>query len=145
MLSSVGWISIVEVGQLIWIDFIHNNPHRPQSNALSMILTSPIFGLLGTLVWNFIPAMVAAAVIATAVQIYRRAPWPVIVIVEVLCSSLTLWLWTGTVNAGGNDWQLLDVLWRIAEYQGPVWVVSWLLLIRYYSKFLEQSADHAMA
>ena len=142
-LSSTVWLSVLLCGELVWVDFVRSNPHRPQSNAAFMMLLSPLYGLFGTLVWNLMAILVASAAIAFVVLIFRRVWWPAYVVIVGFCSYLTVRLWVGTINVDGNAWELVDTLWRVAMYQAPTWLLSWIIISAYFPNFFARSVPAA--
>ncbi len=67
-------IGVMNVAELTLIDFVHGNPHRPQSNALFMMAVfTPIFGItgaIGTFLIFTVPQLFQAALIVTSSQIF---------------------------------------------------------------------------
>jgi hypothetical protein len=67
-------IGVMNVAELTLIDFVHGNPHRPQSNALFMMAVfTPIFGIIGaigTFLIFTVPQLFQAALIVTLSQIF---------------------------------------------------------------------------
>jgi len=55
-------ITINMIGNIVWVDFIHYNPNRSQSNALIMIVLSPIDGLIFSLMDSELPLIVGTIV-----------------------------------------------------------------------------------
>jgi hypothetical protein len=47
------------VGKVAWVDFLHHNPNRSQANALLMVLLSPLYGLVDTLLLAALPLIAA--------------------------------------------------------------------------------------
>jgi hypothetical protein len=73
------------IGELIWVDFLHYNPNRSQSNAAHMMLLSPIYGLLGTLALMELPILTGAIVALAAHQMWGRVPFAVLGVMLPLC------------------------------------------------------------
>jgi hypothetical protein len=69
---------------IIWIDFIHDNPHRSQLNALYLIAESPITGLILTLYYS-LPVIVGAIVAMVSHRIWGRVPFYSLVVMLPLC------------------------------------------------------------
>lgn len=67
-------IGVMNVAELTLIDFVHGNPHRPQSNALFMMAVfTPIFGMIGaigTFLIFTVPQLFQAALIVILSRIF---------------------------------------------------------------------------
>jgi hypothetical protein len=72
---------------VIWTDFIHHNPNRPPSNALFMLATSPIEGVLGSLALTLIAVIVGALLMAAAIRAFGRLQLWVAIGVAPLCAA----------------------------------------------------------
>jgi len=67
-------IGVMNVAELTLIDFVHGNPHRPQSNALFMMAVyTPIFGVvgaIGTFLIFTLPQLFQAALVIILSRIF---------------------------------------------------------------------------
>jgi hypothetical protein len=73
------------ISDLTWVDFIHQNPNRPQSNALTMMALSPLYGLFFALglseLW-----LIAATMLGILGQLFwRRVPYSSILVMLPVC------------------------------------------------------------
>lgn len=85
LVLQIALYTLFMIADLIWVDFLHHNPNRPQSNALEMMALSPLYGLLQTLAWSLL-WLVAAALLAIAAQlIWRRVPYRFLLIMLPVC------------------------------------------------------------
>ena len=75
---------INDIVGIIWIDFIHYNPHRSQVHALYLIAESPLTGLILTLYYS-LPIIVGAVVAAIIQRIWGRVPFYSLVVILPLC------------------------------------------------------------
>jgi len=75
---------IYVICRVIWIDFVHYNPHRSQLNALYLIAQSPIDALILTLYYS-LPVIVGAIVAMVSHRIWGRVPFYSLVAMLPLC------------------------------------------------------------
>ena len=129
------------ITELVFVDFVHGNPHRPKSNAVEMMwLFSIIFGIISTigcfLVFS-LPQMVQAVLHAKAKQFSRPFSYLSILLTIPLLSVLTWYCWeylTPTdFNLGineGPDWKpyqhgiTIQRYLAALAYQTPISVYS---------------------
>jgi hypothetical protein len=136
--SAHGVTIIVE---LVLVDFVHGNPHRPQSNALFMMaFYPPLFGvviMVGTFLVFALPQFLQAALIVTLGPVFGDRARFAVLFVLPLTAILTWYCYdflTPTdfnlgVNAG-SDWQpfehglSLSRYMKTLSYQSPVTLFS---------------------
>jgi hypothetical protein len=72
------------ISDLTWVDFIHQNPNRPQSNALTMMALSPLYGLFFAL--GLSELWLAATMLGILGQLFwRRVPYSSILVMLPVC------------------------------------------------------------
>lgn len=118
------WLSLIfaiiamtsNITELVFVDFVHGNPHRPKSNAVEMMwLFSIIFGItsiIGCFLVFSLPQIVQAVLHSKARQLPRPFSYVSILLTIPLISVLTWYCWeylTPTdFNLGineGPDWK----------------------------------------
>jgi hypothetical protein len=67
-------LALWQVGDLIWVDFLHTNPDRTQSHALTMIALSPFNGMLGAVSGAALPVLCGAMTLTLGCIFYGRIP-----------------------------------------------------------------------
>jgi len=74
---------------VIWVDFIHYNPHRTLSDSLTMIACSPIIGLFFTLMSSELTLIIGAIGVIFSHWIWKRLPLYSLLIIIPLCIYAT--------------------------------------------------------
>ena len=118
------WLSLIfsviaimsNITELVFVDFVHGNPHRPKSNAVEMMwLFSIIFGIIsivGCFLVFSLPQIAQAVLHSKAKQLPRPLSYLSILLAIPLFSVITWYCWeylTPTdFNLGineGPDWR----------------------------------------
>ncbi|HWR42548.1 hypothetical protein [Sporomusa sp.] len=81
---TVAVYAINDICGIVWIDFVHYNPHRSQAHALQLIAMSPITGLILTLYYS-LPVIVGAMVAAVFQRILGRIPFYSLAVMLPIC------------------------------------------------------------
>jgi len=76
--------TIYEMCRIVWIDFMHYNPHRSQAHALELIAGSPIDGLILTLYYS-LPVIVGAMVAGVFQRIWGYIPFYSLTVMLPIC------------------------------------------------------------
>lgn len=76
--------TIYQICGIVWIDFMHFNPHRSQSQALQLIAESPISGVILSL-YYLLPVIVGAMVAAAFQRIWGRIPFYTLAVMLPIC------------------------------------------------------------
>jgi hypothetical protein len=78
-------IALWLIGDLIWVDFLHTNPNRTQSNALTVIALSPLYGLFGAVFGSALPILCGSITLTIGGRFYRRIPAWLFVLSAPIC------------------------------------------------------------
>lgn len=104
---------------IIWIDFIHYNPHRSQQHALELIAWSPISALFYTLYYSL--TLIAGTIVAMISHwIWGRVPFFSLAIILPLC----VFVWYKQIPSGPHPFEHIDFFWLFIM-QLPVWLGCW--------------------
>ena len=86
---TVGMVMVWDIGDLVWVDFIHHNPNRSQENALEMMAWSPFLGLLFALLGAELPLIAGAVMAAAAHRFWGRIPfWTLLLMLPVCVGAM---------------------------------------------------------
>jgi hypothetical protein len=120
-------IAVWSIGDLVFDDFIHDNPYRPRSDALIQIALSPLRGLFGALMISELWLGGATILALASHRIWGRVPFVSIMVMLPICGSL-LYLQGQFVLAPGDtdlDLRLPYVVLRNATMQLPILIGCW--------------------
>jgi hypothetical protein len=120
-------IAVWSIGDLVFDDFIHDNPYRPWSDALIQIALSPLRGLFGALMISELWLGGATILALASHRIWGRVPFGSIMVMLPICGSL-LYLQGQVVLAPGDtdlDFSLPYVVLRNATMQLPILIGCW--------------------
>jgi hypothetical protein len=116
---------------LIWVDFIHYNPNRSQSNALLMMALSPIYGLFIALLNSELSLIIGALGAMISQWIWRRVTLYSLVAMFPLC-CYAMYIQMNAFPGFYSDPPLplpFDVvIWRIlmiSMFQIPILIGCW--------------------
>jgi len=86
ILHYVVWMAY-SICDIIWIDFVHSNPHRSQTDALYLIAEAPIFAFIA--LFFSVSQVIAATVIAMiSHRIWEHVPFYSLFVMVPVCSVL---------------------------------------------------------
>jgi hypothetical protein len=120
-------IAVWSIGDLVFDDFIHDNPYRPRSDALIQIALSPLRGLFGALMISELWLGGATILALASHRIWGRVPFGSIMVMLPICGSL-LYLQGQVVLAPGDtdlDFSLPHAVLRNAAMQLPILIGCW--------------------
>jgi len=129
---SVAVLTVFAIGNVVWVDFLHDNPNRSHFNAMEMIVMSPGFGVFGALLL-FGYALVTGAICAViSFAIFQRVPlW-------LLIAAIPLCLFAAYAQADFEWFREADgvtdvviVLGRLAFVELTVMIGCWWFIRRY--------------
>jgi MFS family permease len=124
-LLNIAIAAVWMIGDLVWVDFVHSNPNRSQSNALEMMALSPLYGFIFALLGSWFPLLAGTVAALTAHWIWGRVPFFSLFVMLPLCVYAMrvqgLWLFPPDEPAAFDYWQLL---W-LSRQQLPVLVGCW--------------------
>lgn len=86
ILHYVVWM-VYSVCDIIWIDFVHSNPHRSQLDALYLIAESPIFAFIA-LFFSVSQVITATLVAVISHRIWEHVPLYSLFVMVPVCSVL---------------------------------------------------------
>lgn len=113
-------IMVLDVCDTVWIDFLHYNPHRSQSDALYLMAQSPITALLATLLYAKLPVIVGAVVAMISHRIWGHVPFFSLTVMLPLC-VFALYI---QIPSGPIPFDYMDFLWLFLK-ELPVLVGCW--------------------
>jgi len=72
-------VSLFLIGDIIWLDCLHENPGRPCGDAMLLAAVSPIYGIAIGMAVSFLPLIVGAVLAVIGRAVFRRVPlWYVV-------------------------------------------------------------------
>jgi hypothetical protein len=125
--------SLLIVGDIVWTDFLHDNPHRTRQHALLLAALSPLYGVSFAIVGKLLAILVGATLAVLGRAILRDLPlWcliamlPVCVLAEYVQGSVLrsgFWL----PEPGEEPFFVLLRLLRFSAYEVPALLGCWWL------------------
>jgi hypothetical protein len=116
----------MQVGELIWVDFLHHNPHRTRQHALLLAALSPLYGIVMAIMLKLLPLLTGAGLAVLGRAIFRNLPlWYLIAILPVCAladQAQGLWLLS---NSGEELRSLTMRLLMFSAYQVPALLGCW--------------------
>lgn len=111
---------VYDVCRIIWIDFIHYNPYRSQSDALYLMASSPLVAMLATFYYNIFTVIVGVIIAMVSHRIWGRVPFYSLIIMLPL-SVFCMYVET---PSGPTPVTYMDFL-GLSLLQMPVLVGCW--------------------
>ena len=105
------------ISSIIWIDFMHQNPHRSQAHALDLIMWSPIETAILAIIFAFLPVIFATIIAIVSYRNWGRVPFYILFIMVPVCSfGLAL-----------NTFVAPDIglVTRSFALELPIWIGCW--------------------
>ena len=105
----VATVTVWHIGDLVWVDFIHVNPNRSQSNALAMMALSPVYGILFALIFSWLPLLVGTIGALAAYRVWGRVPlWSLFVMLPLcVCAICVEAIWMFPPEEPSDEWPFL--------------------------------------
>lgn len=126
-LVTVAVLSLWFIGDVVWIDFLHENPHRTRGHALLLAALSPLYGIFGAILLKLPPLLTGAVWAVLGRAIFGSLPLLYVIVVLPVCvladQAQFWWLFPGAIE---EEIHPLEVrVLKALSYQLPVLLVCW--------------------
>lgn len=111
---------VFEICDIVWIDFMHYNPNRSHSNALDIIMGSPIDGLIAALFYSELPLITVTTAAIVSHLIWGYVPFRSLIIMVPLC-ILAIFI---EAPSPERPFYYMDFVWQLVRVL-PILVGCW--------------------